>query len=361
MNILPFPGTVTANTRTLPFLLTPKKPASTAALEAAIAATKAEPPIITAPLLTRKDGQTALTWLQENNFIGKPQAAFVKDLIRTSEEWEFFAAKMVEIRDMIEAMPHTYQQDGKGDDAIAYLHYFGGSYDAYITEKDMGSPDDTPAERQWQAYGTANIGMGFSGGGYICLPEILATGRIELDFHFTPTTLRKIKGIPDEPAEPEPSERPASDGEPSPDPQSAHLMGASQLQTADPDIGETLAILQQQYIEAEAAAPGAGWKPGAVLVETWGWEQTNKDFYQIAERKGDWLTLIPIEAIQTREKDYPGGTDAMSGTSMPTSPPDNAKPFRRKLAISNGRTIAKIKHGYLKLWNGTPEAWTDYA
>lgn len=34
-------------------------------------------------------------------------------------------------------MPKTYEQDGKGDQATAHLHYFLNGSDWYITEKDM--------------------------------------------------------------------------------------------------------------------------------------------------------------------------------------------------------------------------------
>ncbi|MFH1817051.1 MAG: hypothetical protein ABIK08_04745 [Pseudomonadota bacterium] len=52
------------------------------------------------------------------------------------EERQYFFDKMVEIAATVEGMPVTYQQDGKGDEAIAHLHYFLGDCHWYITEKD---------------------------------------------------------------------------------------------------------------------------------------------------------------------------------------------------------------------------------
>jgi hypothetical protein len=91
-------------------------------------------------------------------------------------------------------MPKTGEQDGKGEQATAYLHYFaGGQASWYITEKDAGSPDDDPGTGQIQAFGLADL---FGDGGelgYISIAEILENGG-ELDFHFTPKTLAEIRG-----------------------------------------------------------------------------------------------------------------------------------------------------------------------
>jgi len=104
------------------------------------------------------------------------------------EEGEFFKTKMVEMANLIRNMPKTYEQDGKGNDAIVSLHYFHGGFDWYITEKDMG--DGTADSAQWQAYGYAD--MGYPEMGYICIAELIANG-VELDLHFEPRTLAEVK------------------------------------------------------------------------------------------------------------------------------------------------------------------------
>ncbi|PSJ15980.1 DUF2958 domain-containing protein [Nitrosomonas supralitoralis] len=123
------------------------------------------------------------------NFIGAAQLAAVGSLIR-GEEGQFFTDKLIEIANIIQTMPKTYDQDGMGDKAIAYLHYFKGSGDWYITEKDM--EDD-----QMQAFGLADI---FGDGGelgYINIEEMIQHG-VELDFHWTPKTLGQIRGTDSE-------------------------------------------------------------------------------------------------------------------------------------------------------------------
>lgn len=103
------------------------------------------------------------------------------------EESKYFADKFFEMAKRINEMPITYEQDGKGDQAIAYLHYFGGAMDFYITEKDAGSEDEPG---QHQAFGLANHGHGAELG-YISIVELIANG-IELDLHFTPCKLAEL-------------------------------------------------------------------------------------------------------------------------------------------------------------------------
>ncbi len=122
----------------------------------------------------------ALTTLQ--GFIGRRQLSAIASGCR-SEERQFFLDTLVELGDRVASMPKTYEQDGLGDDAIAYLHYFGPTSDFYITERDR-------EVEQLQAFGQADLGFGPELG-YISIVEILAA-HVELDFHFTPTSLASI-------------------------------------------------------------------------------------------------------------------------------------------------------------------------
>jgi len=97
------------------------------------------------------------------------------------EESDFFFDKINELVNTFNTMPKSYEQDGKGEDAIVYLHYFSGSMDFHITERDMEN-------EQHQAYGRANLGHG-GALGYISLIE-LAANDIELDMYWEPTPLK---------------------------------------------------------------------------------------------------------------------------------------------------------------------------
>lgn len=104
------------------------------------------------------------------------------------EEREFFIGKVIEMAALVSSMPKTYGQDGKGDQAIAYLHYFMGGADWYITEADS----DEDQEGQHQAFGWADLGHGCGELGYISIVELIRLN-VEIDLHYTPQTLAEIK------------------------------------------------------------------------------------------------------------------------------------------------------------------------
>lgn len=101
------------------------------------------------------------------------------------EEAGHFLTKLSEFAELIKNMPKTYEQDGKGDEAIVTLHYFRGGMDWFITEKDMEA-------EQIQAFGYCDLGMGFPELGYVSIVELLENN-VELDIYFTPKTLREVK------------------------------------------------------------------------------------------------------------------------------------------------------------------------
>ena len=92
--------------------------------------------------------------LRLDQFIGKSQLSVMNE----NKDSETFKEVKERIQKIIDTMPKTYEQDGKGDDTIVYLHYFIGNFDLYITERDMG-------DEQLQAFGLAD--MGYPELGYI--------------------------------------------------------------------------------------------------------------------------------------------------------------------------------------------------
>ena len=151
-------------------------------------------------IATRAAAGAAMLYLRD--FIGKSQLACVASAMR-GEDRQYFYDKMCELAALIKAMPHTYQQEGLGENAIVSLHYFTGRCDWFITEKDMGCADDLPgrgsvpgrgsAPAQHQAFGWADLGdRQCAELGYISIVELLACGA-ELDFHFKPKTLAQAK------------------------------------------------------------------------------------------------------------------------------------------------------------------------
>lgn len=105
------------------------------------------------------------------------------------EEKDYFVEIIHTYTDRIRRMPSTYEQDGKGDEAMAYLHYFVGGCDWWILEKDH----DPDGDGQAQLFGYACLGDPQNAElGYIALHE-LRMSNAELDLHWTPQTLGAIK------------------------------------------------------------------------------------------------------------------------------------------------------------------------
>jgi hypothetical protein len=168
---------------------------------------------------TKTEAIEAIKVLQE--FMSQSELSAIADGCR-GEEKQFFFNKLVELANIIKIMPVTYEQDGKGKQAIAYLHYFKNGADWYITEKDKGEPGaeytcehcgqlnnrncingitchrcGTPISEpaQLQAFGLADLGEGFPELGYISIVELVQAG-VELDLYLTPKTLAEIeKGV----------------------------------------------------------------------------------------------------------------------------------------------------------------------
>ena len=127
--------------------------------------------------------KTAVTTIAP--FIGTAQTWAIVNGCK-GEEREFFKDKILEMAQVIAAMPKSYETDGQGKEAVAHLHYFTGSWDWYITEKDV----DSDGKGQIQAFGMVD---GYECEmGYINLKEVTRAGA-ELDLHWTPCTLRQIK------------------------------------------------------------------------------------------------------------------------------------------------------------------------
>ncbi len=127
-----------------------------------------------------QDARKAAKYLQA--FMGERQLNFMLEAT-CGEEGQYFIDQLVETTQLIQSMPQTGGQEDKGEDAIAYLHYFYGGFDWYISEKDM-------LAEQNQAYGVAN--MGFPEYGYISIAELIENN-VELDLHFKPNTLGFFK------------------------------------------------------------------------------------------------------------------------------------------------------------------------
>ncbi|WMC11768.1 hypothetical protein PU634_05215 [Oceanimonas pelagia] len=138
--------------------------------------------------LSAEEGMTALNGIKR--FLSRAQYRTIAAAMK-GEEKQFFIDKARLLADIINGMAETYEQDGKGMDATAYLHYFKGGADWYITEKDSQGGTQ-------QAFGWANLGHGGELG-YISIDE-LTQNNAELDLHFDPQPLNGV--VEDQESEP---------------------------------------------------------------------------------------------------------------------------------------------------------------
>jgi hypothetical protein len=126
--------------------------------------------------------QSAAAARRLHKFINPAELEVIDNAVR-GEEGEFFKNKLVELAGIVDNMPVTYQTDGQGDQAMAWLHYFTPGGDFYITERDQ-------EEEQLQAFGLACIWEEELG--YINIIELIEAGA-ELDLYWTPQTLGQVK------------------------------------------------------------------------------------------------------------------------------------------------------------------------
>ena len=93
-------------------------------------------------------------------------------------------------------------------------------------------------------------------------------------------------------------------------------------------------------------------RAGDILVSTWGYDQTNVDFYVITKIAGK--STAEIQKIGA-SKVY---SDSLSGYATPNPEVSYEKPFR--VRVSPSETV-KIKFCRARKWDGRPEFFSEYA
>ena len=119
-------------------------------------------------------------------FIGPSQWAAIQSVL-SGEEGDYFWSLLTELARTIDTMPTTYQTEGKGDQALAILHYFHRGSDWWIIEKDV-------CEDQLQAFGFVCLHGDICNAefGYISIEELIEND-VELDFYFEPVPIGQIR------------------------------------------------------------------------------------------------------------------------------------------------------------------------
>lgn len=95
-------------------------------------------------------------------------------------------------------------------------------------------------------------------------------------------------------------------------------------------------------------------KTGVILYSSWGYEQTNIDFYQITERKKDFVILQKIGAKKSYDDNFNDRGSCVADPSVKIG-----EPFRKK--ISKYASINLNTYSWCGLWDGRSLGWSSYA
>ena len=99
--------------------------------------------------------------------------------------------------------------------------------------------------------------------------------------------------------------------------------------------------------------------PGTVLDYSWGYDQTNHEFFKVLSRSGEWVTVAKMTTIEASD-----GPTSMTGRAIPGIVSD-AKPVRRKiLRYKDGQIVGIRFASYAACaqpWDGNPKRVSHYA
>ena len=102
-----------------------------------------------------------------------------------------------------------------------------------------------------------------------------------------------------------------------------------------------------------ARRPVAGeWNVGDILVSSWGYEQTNVDFYEITEARGKTVWLRRIAADSVDKGNMSGTVTPRPGDFLPRAE------VLRRLAQPGHVRIDRDRHAHR--WEGRPEYFSSY-
>lgn len=94
---------------------------------------------------------------------------------------------------------------------------------------------------------------------------------------------------------------------------------------------------------------------GDVVHHSWGYDQTNCDFYQVIAVTPKTVTLLEICSESVTEEGFMSDRRVARIDNFL----ENAKPFTCRV-LNNDSTV-KINHGYASKWDGRPKSCTWYA
>jgi len=99
-------------------------------------------------------------------------------------------------------------------------------------------------------------------------------------------------------------------------------------------------------------------KAGDILYSSWGYEQTNINWYAVVKRAGQWVTLQEVEGQMV----YDSAT--MTGRTIPSPDKPIGQPLRRKVyqdSYTGAEEFTRIKtYSLAHIWDGRPKWYSTY-
>lgn len=93
---------------------------------------------------------------------------------------------------------------------------------------------------------------------------------------------------------------------------------------------------------------------GSILYSSWGYDQTNIDFYQVVRLVGK--TMCEVVQIESRIKDSDGFSDSV----VPYPAAKGKKTYKRKIKYwSSMPSIDISSFQHARLWDGNPKTQTN--
>ena len=94
-------------------------------------------------------------------------------------------------------------------------------------------------------------------------------------------------------------------------------------------------------------------KAGDILVASWGYDQTNVDFYEVAAVVGKNTVELVQVACQT---DDSGWGEAMCDHVVPVPGRARSGRFRARVDMSSGTAVIRVSYGgFARVWDGKPK------
>lgn len=95
---------------------------------------------------------------------------------------------------------------------------------------------------------------------------------------------------------------------------------------------------------------------GDIVSNSWGWEQTNVDWYVVTRKTTNYVWLQPIASEMTKSE----GCSSMAGHTIPTQPIKPIANAKEEMHKSTGTSVS-FKYGSGGQWDGKPEYVSWYA